>query len=1349
MTAENNDSYQRRQMQRGLYQSVRNNLYPFPNLYEKVYRPYVLKEAWVQVKAKRARLKDDIALQKAEAYGIDKLLGELRSELKHEKYRVVSFCQESMDQDLTQLKNDIAQTAVKIIISPIFKAAYATRSKQFRSQHDLTAEAEKIRASYYDKDYCCLKIHIRSCFDSINRDKLLELLEHKISDQELLYLIRHLISSGSIYRNDSSDREYGIDKNLIIAPLLMSIYLRAMDNTWENQYKNLGIWLRYKDQVILLYHNRESYDRILTLLISFLGEFDIEPEVVDTDNDYCISSAKVHPTLPKSPSTLKKDSEMATAEYSNESFCGYKYRFGLYAAHSNVNESNENTHFHNFTITLYIHAGTNTDDNYGVEKAIQDWLAPLQGKQLCNSSLFLGKETTIEGIGDTLLDPLFMLIQELGYELVKLSIYDNPLRVYSVSYKRLDSTVNTISDIPLGCIPLLNLEEEFIAAEPSVRESEAELLTAAAKELIDVPGSEVKTVTPVAKLNEEEHQKAVELILENTSDIELETGLKFQDQKHYILISILKCLLGLGCITALAVLTMFIVKDSGRYPQGSDTFCHLYRADLLLKNFQQGNWFPLYDGTWYNGVEIMRYWGPLPLYLLAGLEWIIQSSILNAYILFLGVLLIIGGCGWLLWGITYRRIGLSVLIGLIWFYMPENMRVVILEGNLPRGVINALLPFFFYFLWKVIAEKRKTAIFPLVFITSLITLCHLGITLMLIAATIIFILVHSSLNHVARSSLCALGATLSGVLLAGMWVVPALIGGAASGSSTNQVMKFFFESIFVSLNPLTRINGDMLSFYFGLSIFIICIFGMLCGPKNTKAGFITAMILLICTSKSVYELFIKLPFSQFLWMIRFIPIGLATAMVSFLLWKQLKKWAVLLLALLLVADCSTSYKYIYYPPEYRIADVEANLDNRAEEALIKDAKNITKQRMALMDLSEYGSFAPYYITGIGDTVNYTFGAGWEGAATASNIVQLNASVESGWYIYLFDRALELGNDTVLVPIDNLKEKAKDIGRLIEAASISGYDLVKNDGTSILFHREAPEQFGVISHYEAIAIGDAASYITMIFPCFEEGLKADITKYSFEELSSYRTIYLSGFTYKDKTAAEELLEKLAKSGVQIYIDMNRVPVDPIKKSMELFGVTSQGITLSDSFPEFIYKGASYTSLDFSYDVGEWNTVYLLGLDKVDGSCNMTNKILPFLGTTKHKNLHFIGLNITYYLQMTRDSEIQKLAEAIFQLNGSSVPERKVVPISIQKKHNQISIQTDYDNVNTTLSYLDIFQSDQEFEVDNNLITLDSGTTVLKMKYPHAEKGLAVTVIGIILAILSFVLMRRRKECMNHE
>lgn len=1019
-------------------------------------------------------------------------------------------------------------------------------------------------------------------------------------------------------------------------------------------------------------------------------------------------------------------------------FCGYRYRFGLYAAHSNIINSNANTHFHNFTITLYVNgAGCKPDDNFEVERSVQDWFKPFQGQQLSNMKLFAERETTVEGMGDVFFEQLYDVIEKLGYELVKLEIYENPIRVYAVSDTRLDGTVNRIYSVPLGCIPIIQLQDNN-----SDEKNEISLIATE-----EIQNNNVKDILDNELNIKEATENQARDIKPNIKE-ENKLPIKNSSPVNKVLM-IVKLLFGLMCFMAVAVVTTYIAKTQGKYLQGSDTFCHLYRADLILKNIMQGNWYPLYDSTWYNGVEIMRYWGPIPLYSIAGLEWIGQGGVFNAYALFLGTIIFIGGCGWLLWGARYNRIGLSILIGMLWFFMPENIRVVLCEGNLPRGVINSLLPFYFFFLWRMLEDKKKNSIWPLIIVTVLITLCHLGITIMLIVTVIIFAIIYSRINHSYKTSICAVGASISGIILSGIWVVPALIGGAAKNSSTNQVMKNFFQNAAVSLNPFNRLNGDILSFYFGLSIFIICIFGIIFGSKKVRPGFITAIILFLCTTQSIYVLFSKLPFSQFLWMIRFIPIGLAAAMVSFIMWKQLRSWMVILFSIMLLADCFISFKYVYVSDNKKIINAQTVIEEKAESMLLTEAKEITNQRLAVLDLSRYGAFAPYYISAVGKSVNYTFGAGWEGASTGSNIVELNEAVENGWYVYLFDRALELGNDTVLIPIENLKEKQNDVKKVIDSAKLSGYNLITNNGKNLLFHKDTIKQFGVVTEYKDIAIGESASAISMIFPSFEEGAENNINDYTFEELSHYRNIYLSGFTYDDKNKAEELLLKLSESGVQVYIDMNRVPVDKAKKRSEFLGVNSQSIVFTKSYPEIEYDGKAYNSLDFSSDIDGWNTVFLQGLNNVEGYYNAEGKTFSCIGTSKDKNLHFIGLNLVYYLQTTKDSEIEKLVEALFGMDGNAIPNRKLVPLNIEISHNKIKINSEYDNVNTTLSSLDIFSSKEAYKTYNHLIMVNSGSTVINIHYPHYIIGILVTCVGICLVIIIYIKMLKMKEYEENE
>lgn len=1037
-------------------------------------------------------------------------------------------------------------------------------------------------------------------------------------------------------------------------------------------------------------------------------------------------------------------------------FHGYKYKFNLYAAHSNMSYGSEaDTHFHNFTITLYVNSiNKQVDENYNLEIVVNGFLQKYRNSSLHKFDIFKGKQTTIESIGDVFYEHLSELIEDEEYELIRLDIEENPIRSYSVSKYLLDKSVNRVIGIPLHSVTFLDLNRRNKVSALEEFEQEA----ASTKEAtVDMEESTIKIED--TKKNEDTRKNEDTKKSEDTKKIEdTIAGVSRENLDHPVstfqeetktskrnLSNFIKLMLAMAALVTLAIITMYSVKISGRYPQGSDTFCHLYRADLILENIKLGNWYPLYDGSWYNGVEIMRYWGPLPLYLIAGLEWLIGSNVLDAYLLFLGALIVIGGCGWLLFGYRYQRIGLATFIGLLWFFFPENIRVVIQEGNLPRGVINALFPFFFYFLWRLVEEKNKKSFIPLAIVTSLITLCHMGMVLMLIATVVIFLLIHGITNRSMKWELFSIGACLSGILAVGVWVVPSLIGGAASnGKSTNQVMQFFFQSGIKSLNPFLRVKGDILSFYFGLSIFLVCVVGMMLGSKKVRAGFLTVVIVFLCTTNSMYSLFVKLPFSQFMWMIRFIPAVLALSMVSFFMWRQLKKWVVILICALLILDCIPSYQNVYFEKEDRVSDVIKELDKRAEITLITTAKEITKQRMALLDLSTYGSFAPYYIAGVGKHVDYTFGAGWEGANTASNIVALNSAVENGWYVYLFDRALELGNDTVLVPVSSLKRGKKDIDRLTEAANLLGFELLQSTENTLLFHKDTIDSFGVITEYENIAIGSSADSITKIYPSFKESRDSNLNDYTFEELIKYKNIYLSGFTYQSKENVEDMLLKLAEAGVNIYIDMGNLPENKAKKEMEFLGVTSRTISFEDAYPTFYYFNEKYNSLEFPEELNHWNTVYLDGLGNVEGSCYMSDKELPYIGTLHSDNIHFIGLNMIYYLEITRDSSIGTMIDDIFSMKGNQVPQRELVPITVDKGMNKLTIRSKFNNVNTTLANIDIFDSEQSYTVDHGLIVVGEGTTMIHMRYPHSGKGFLVSILGVSLIVLMYWNLQRTNK-----
>ena len=283
--------------------------------------------------------------------------------------------------------------------------------------------------------------------------------------------------------------------------------------------------------------------------------------------------------------------------------------------------------------------------------------------------------------------------------------------------------------------------------------------------------------------------------------------------------------------------------------------------------------------------------------------------------------------------------------------------------------------------------------------------------------------------------------------------------------------------------------------------------------------------------------------------------------------------------------------------------------------------------------------------------------------------------------------------------------------------------------------DTPDRFGTVTTYEAAAIGGGGSDLARLFPAFEELSDPYIDHYTFEELSLYKTIYLSDFNYEDKKRAEALVQKLSDAGVHIIIDMNHISTNDSKGVTTFLGVTAQSITLKNAYGQLTYRDESYTPQEFSAENADWNTVYLNGLNRVYGTVRVGERILPYVGSVSaYENITFLAMNLPYHLQLTGDETVYTLLEQVFGTDRETIPKREIVPLEIVRDRDSITIRTDYENTNTALAYYDIFQPDREIAVDWYLVSVGKGTTVIRLQYPYLKQGMIVSLVGIILILL---------------
>lgn len=240
----------------------------FYTLYHHVSRDDVLQEAWKCVKRNGGSAGiDGISIKAIEqsSEGISGFLKGIQNELRSKTYypkpvkRV--FIPKSDGKlrplGIPKVKDRVVQAALLQIIEPIFEQDFLPCSYGFRpgkSAHQAIGAIKKAigkgHLQIYDAD-------LKSYFDTIPHDKLMKAVEMRITDREVLKLIRKWLeapiweSGKPMKANDKGTPQGGI-----ISPLLANLYMHWFDKVFHGP-SGPGTWakatlVRYADDFVVM-----------------------------------------------------------------------------------------------------------------------------------------------------------------------------------------------------------------------------------------------------------------------------------------------------------------------------------------------------------------------------------------------------------------------------------------------------------------------------------------------------------------------------------------------------------------------------------------------------------------------------------------------------------------------------------------------------------------------------------------------------------------------------------------------------------------------------------------------------------------------------------------------------------------------------------------------------------------------------------------------------------------------------------------------------------------------------------------------------------------------------------------
>ena len=154
---------------------------------------------------------------------------------------------------LITIKDRIVQTALLLILEPIYEPDFQDCSYGFRPNKSAHEAIEALQREIYHGKTEAYDADLEDCFGSIPQDKLLKTIEMRISDRQILKLIRMWLKASVREEGKAQYKpKKGLQQGSVISPLLTNAYLNWFDKAFlglSNPAEGATL-LRYADDIV-------------------------------------------------------------------------------------------------------------------------------------------------------------------------------------------------------------------------------------------------------------------------------------------------------------------------------------------------------------------------------------------------------------------------------------------------------------------------------------------------------------------------------------------------------------------------------------------------------------------------------------------------------------------------------------------------------------------------------------------------------------------------------------------------------------------------------------------------------------------------------------------------------------------------------------------------------------------------------------------------------------------------------------------------------------------------------------------------------------------------------------------
>lgn len=248
------------------------------SLIDKVWAMPTLRKAWDQVRRNRGAAGIDQQSVRMFAERADDHLRKLQRQLVTGAYRPCPVKRSWIDKagkkeqrplGIPVVRDRIVQTALRLVLEPIFEHDFAPCSHGFRKGRGCHQALGHVERALADGRHYVVDADLKSYFDTIPHERLMACVQTRIADGRILDLLRAYLEAEILDGLERWTPQKGTPQGAVISPLLANLYLNELD--WRLTGAGYCM-VRYADDFVVLCRSQAEAAQALSLVDSFCAE---------------------------------------------------------------------------------------------------------------------------------------------------------------------------------------------------------------------------------------------------------------------------------------------------------------------------------------------------------------------------------------------------------------------------------------------------------------------------------------------------------------------------------------------------------------------------------------------------------------------------------------------------------------------------------------------------------------------------------------------------------------------------------------------------------------------------------------------------------------------------------------------------------------------------------------------------------------------------------------------------------------------------------------------------------------------------------------------------------------------